>query len=29
MKGLAVSYSDTLNMSEQDHNGRKTVVSKD
>jgi len=29
IKGLAVSYSDTLNMSELDHNGRKTVVSKD
>jgi hypothetical protein len=29
MKGLAVSFSDTLNMSEQDLDGRKKVVSKD
>ena len=29
MKGLAVSYTDTLNMSEKDENGNKKVLSKD
>ena len=29
MKGLAVSYSDTLNLSEKDETGVKKVVSKD